>query len=124
MRRIPLCSVSIVSLFFAEFLPFLFTAYAVLTFQPWFIAGICFFSSCLLSFMTAGISSAFSSAGWLMCGLILIASRVTAMVLLLLWLSHFSGRNIPWLLTIACSIDTDYVVFSIISPFLACLIEF
>lgn len=89
MRRIPFCSVSIVSLLLTGFVPFLFTAYAVFTFQPWFIAVICFCDSCLLSFLTSGISMAYASAGWLICCITLCFNSIRSAVLLFLWFRLF-----------------------------------
>ena len=93
MRRIPFHSVSIVSLLFTGLIPFLFTAYAVFTFQPWFIAVICFCNSCLLSFLTSGIFMAYASAGWLICCVTLCFNSIRSAALLFLWFRLFQSKG-------------------------------
>ena len=86
MRSIPFGSVSIVTLFLAGLVPFLFTAYAVCFSQPWLVICMGFCNSCLLSFVTTGITVTFTTAGWLMCDLLLFANYIGCSILIFLWL--------------------------------------
>lgn len=90
MRGIPFCSVSIISLLIVEFVPFLFTAYAVCFSQPRLLILVCFCNASLLSFLMTGICKAFSTAGWLMCDIMLFSDIVGSSALLFLLLRIIS----------------------------------
>ncbi len=123
MRRMPLASVSIVSLLGIGLIPFLFTAYAVYVSKRRLIFLICFCKACLYAFIAAGIYAVFSSAGWLMYGLLLFSGGILCADLYFLWLRLLSGRNGCWIWTVTVWVLAGSMVDHIISPFLACLIE-
>ena len=123
MRRAPVASVSIVSLFGIGLIPFLFTAYAVFISELWLLFLICFCKAFLFSFVFTGISVAFSSAGWLMCTLLLFSDGVWCIVLYSIWLRLLSGRRTYWLAGLIFAVAATCMSYKIITPLLAGLIE-
>lgn len=124
MRGISDSSVSIVSLLTIGFVPFLLTAFAFfLTTQQLFFL-ICFCKACLFSFVAVGISVAFSSAGWLIRRIVLFYNSVWCVMLYFLWHRILYGRKGFWLVAAAAGLFTGCIAIHIISPFMACLIDY
>ena len=124
MRRVVWNPVSISGLLSNLLIPFLFTVYAVYTSVLWLIFPVCIMEATLHSFCLAGLYQAFSSAGWLVCGLVLFHSSVCAFAAFLVWSRIYSGGKIRgwlcwWIFVCAVVYVLDYYV---ISPFLASLI--
>ena len=124
MRGILSGSVSIVSLCVIGLIPFLFSAYAVYLSKLWLLLAICFCKACLLSFISIGITFAFGSAGWLMRALLLFSCNILCVLLYFLWTRLLLGRKPYWFAIFAIGIFACSVAFYIISPFLACLIDY
>lgn len=123
MRGIAFGSVSVVSLFCIGSIPFLFTAYAVFISELRLLFLICFCKACLFSFISVGISVAFSSAGWMMRTMLLFSGSIWCVELYFLWLRLLSGRKACWFPVISVGIAAGCISYYIISPFLAGLIE-
>lgn len=123
MRRMVSGSVSIVSLIGLGLLPFLFTAYAVILSQLRLLFLICFCKAGMFAFVSMGISAAFSSAGWMMRGLLLFFDSVCCILLYFVWYRILNGRKAGWFWIILAGLLAGSIEFYIISPFLAGLIE-
>ena len=123
MRRAPVGSVSIVSLFCIGLLPFLFTACAVFVSELRLLFLICFCKAFLFSFAFTGISVAFFSAGWLICILLLFTDGIGCIVLYSIWVRLLSGRRTYWFVGLLFTVAATCVSYKIITPFLAGLIE-
>lgn len=128
MHSFPRDTVSIVSLLCITTLPFLLSIYWISISKTWLIFPLCFGRAFLLSYTSIGIIQLFGSAGWLFRCLLLFSSCITAPLLYCFWLrgvcrtKAFSLAETIFILAIVCLIRSlDY---RIISPFLACLIEF
>ena len=124
MRRVIETPVSIVGLLSNLLFPFLITVYSVFIFSSWLIFAVCFLDGVLLSWFAAGISVAFSSAGWLLCSFLLFHSNCCFIGAYLVWSCLLSGerkigRFFCWGLIASAACYFDYFV---ISPFLASLI--
>ncbi|MGM9651200.1 MAG: hypothetical protein ACI3VX_04595 [Faecousia sp.] len=128
MRSTPMASVSIVGMLCVTTLPFLFSATAVFLSKPVLLLPICFGKAFLFAFVSMGIFQAFGSAGWLFRWLLLFSDCASVPVLYWFWLRHISGDRplIGWEAAWLCSLAvlTGSIHFSVISPFLAGLIEF
>ncbi len=127
MRSCVYAPVSIIGLLCGILLPFLFSAFAVYFSMPVLLFPICFGKAFLFSYISAGILFAFGSAGWLIRYLVLFGDCVSTPVLYWFWLRNLPGSHtrhtgesvfIVSLLILAGSIQ-----YSVISPFLARLIE-
>ena len=123
MRSVPLGSVSIVSLLLTGLIPFLFTAYAAFLSEPWVLFVACFCKGFLFSFVSLGISIAFSSAGWLMRRILLFSGDIWCVALLFLWIRILSGQKACWFAVLTAGALACGISCYIISPFLVCLIE-
>lgn len=123
MRRTVYGSVSIVSLIGIGLLPFLFTAYAVFLSELRLLFLICFCKACMFAFVSIGISVAFSSAGWMMRGLLVYYDSILCVLLYFLWHRLLAGRKVYWFAIIFAGVLAGSIEYYIISPFLAGLIE-
>ena len=128
MRGASGCSVSIVCLLSVSLLPFLFSAVAVYIRSMPFLAVLCFIKGFLFAFVSAGIFTAFKSAGWLVRILMMFSDLGCLVPLWWCWISCVSGRCrnsvYPVLqssLLALCIISLDYVY---VSPLLEKLVEF
>lgn len=85
-------AVSIVSLLSVILLPFLLSAFAVYLSRPSFLFLIAFAKAFSLAFVSAGLLSAFGSAGWLARLLLMFSDCCTVPLLWLYWL-RYSGKS-------------------------------
>ena len=123
MRSTLLGPVSIVSLLFSTGLPFLFSAFAVFFSCQWLVFPIAFCKGICYSYVSMGILSSFSNAGWGLWILIQISDAVTLPLLYRFWQTcllpadgYFPHRCMVTasILLLAGSVD-----YSLIQPFLA-----
>lgn len=112
MHSLAFCPVSIVSLLFSTFLPFLITAIAVML-APWMLFPVCFCKAFLFSYVAMGICRTFGEGGWLHLGLAMFARLAMLPLLYHLWLKLLGGRGrgAGWLAA-AC--------FALLAVFLDC----
>lgn len=127
MRTADLGCVSIVSFVTVLFLPFLFSAFAVMISRPQLLLLICFLKAFSFGFCASGITQCFQSAGWLVRGLLLFSDGCLLPVLLWFWVRHIDGtQRVTTSEMLACAALT-FLVGSVdrclVSPFLAMLIE-
>jgi hypothetical protein len=126
MRRAALCPVSIVGLF-AVLSPFLLTAFAVFISNWWLVPCLAFCKALLFSYHACIVSTAFSSAGWLIRYLLLFTDACTIPILLWCWmcLSRLPRRKAlcqtGLCAAIALTIGMTDICF--VSPFLVMLIS-
>lgn len=127
MRAADFGRVSIVSLTVSLFLPFLLSALAVLISQPWLIFPICFLKAFSFSFCAGGTLIVFSSAGWLVCALLLFSGWCLLPALFWFWLRRLNGSARSLLPDALVCAALCFLIGSIdrcmVSPFLAMLIE-
>lgn len=123
MRSTLLGPVSIVSLLFAAGLPFLFSAFAVFFSCQWLVFPIAFCKGICYSYVSMGILSSFSDAGWGLWFLIQISDTVTLPLLYRFWQTcllpadgYFPHRC---MVTASILLLTGSVDYSLIQPFLA-----
>ena len=123
MRSTLLGPVSIVSLLFSTGLPFLFSAFAVFFSCQWLVFPIAFCKGICYSYVSMGILSSFSNAGWGLWILIQTSDAVTLPLLYRFWQTcllpadgYFPHRCMVTasILLLAGSVD-----YSLIQPFLA-----
>ena len=128
MRSTLLVPVSIVGMLCVTILPFLLSAFAVSLSKPVFLLPICFGKAFLFAFVSIGILQAFGSAGWMFRWILLFSDCVCVPLLYWFWLRHISGVRSLYggeaALMCALGLLIGSVNFSIISPFLAGLIDF
>ncbi len=126
MRSIPQGAVSIMSLFCSVYLPFLFSAFAVICSQTIILFPISFCEAFLLSFVSFGVTQAYGTAGWLIRSMLLFSNFFCAPILYFLWLRYLSGfRRFSLLefLFIGCAVILiGSIHYSIITPLLVRLI--
>lgn len=127
MRGTLFVPVSIVGMLCATALPFLLSAFAVFLSRPVLLLTICFGKAFLFAFVSMGIFQAFGSAGWLLRWFLLFSDYASVPLLYWFWLRHISGER-PldgWETALLCSLALliGSVNFSVISPFLAGLID-
>lgn len=115
--------VSIISLFSSILLPFLFSAIAVYFSAPWLLAVVCFFRTCLFSFISCGLLAAYGGAGWLVQLLFMFSEPAGLVILYWYCLRHmtsrrgFSLRETALVFTVITVLGS--VEYCFISPFLA-----
>lgn len=127
MRRIPLGTVSIVSLLGITTFPFLLSFFVVSISKPIMILPISFLKAFTFSFVSLGILHGFGLYGWLLRYLLLFTDCASVPLLYLLWQRNLADGNLflGWKNSLyflsACLIGSlDYCI---ISPYLVCLIE-
>ena len=127
MRAAELDRVSIISLFFSLFLPFLFSAFAVLISKPQLIYFVYFAKAFLFGFCAGGIMMAYSSAGWLVCLLLFFAQWCMSPVLFWFCSRCLRGGQTDLWRDLAVCAALCFLLGSadrcMVSPFLAMLIE-
>ena len=126
MRTMDPSGVSIVWLFTALFLPFLFSAVAVYLHQSWLLFLLAFIKAFIFGLCLCGVASACGSAGWIIC-VLLFFSESSLFPVLFFCMKRFLGRpgyfskteitGLAALVFLIVSIDR-----CVISPFLANLI--
>ena len=84
-------SVSIVGLAFALLLPFFAVILAALYSKHSALFPVFFFKSFCFCYCLTGICLAYGSAGWLVCGLLMLSDSVSLLLLLKLCLRHING---------------------------------
>ena len=128
MRSVSSSTVSIVDLLCMTALPFLLSIFLISLSGPVVILPICFCKAFLFSFVSLGILQTFGSAGWLLRCFLLFADCTVIPFLYWFWLRHLVD-NRPFysaeaILTLSFVFLIGSVDYRIISPFVACLIEF
>jgi hypothetical protein len=125
MHRAAESSVSIVGLV-AVLLPFLLSAFAVLSSLKWVILPLCFAKAFSFSFTASLISSAFASAGWLLRMMLLFTDSITLPVLLLFWFRSFDDSDFRLSRTVfLCLTFLIFVMgidYCMVAPFLASIL--
>ena len=123
MRSTLLGPVSIVSLLFSTGLPFLFSALAVFVSCQWLVFPIAFCKGICYSYVSMGILSSFSNAGWGLWILIQISDAVTLPLLYRFWQTcllpadgYFPHRCLVTASILLLAGSDDYYL---IQPFLA-----
>jgi len=91
MRIVASANVSIVQRILVTLLPFLIAAIAVLLSKTHLLYILVFFKSCFYAFCMYATCVEFSSAGWLMCMLLLLADGITMLVVLWFAIRHLAG---------------------------------
>ena len=108
-------------------LPFLCSVCAVVFSVPPILYGVCFVRGFLMGFVSFGILYGFGDAGWMICGLLQLGSCLSIPALYLYWLRCLSGKGKCLFGGAVCFLvllGIAYVDYCVISPFLACLINF
>ena len=126
-----MCSVSysaasIVTLLITSFLPFLITIVAVFCSFPSLVRCVCFLQAFLLSFISLGIRSSISYAGWAVSSLLLADRWLCTLCLYRFWLrcskpGKINAVHLSFLLCMFILIECLY--FYYILPFTAHLIN-
>lgn len=126
MRLAVTGQVSIVSLFSSILLPFLFSAIAVYFSVPSMLVLVAFFRTCLFSFLSCGLLTAYGSAGWLVQVLFMFSEPAGLVILYWFCLRHITARRgfSPGEVVVTFSIVSflGSVEYCVISPFLAGII--
>ncbi len=119
-----MCQPSIFGLLTCSMLPFLFSAFAVYICIPRLLFVICFAKAFALAYVSCGIFSAFGSAGWLVCYMLLFTDLGCSVLLYLYWLRHISGvRSFSFrrlAVYLAVVFMTGWMDIACISPLLRC----
>ena len=127
MRTVVSSRVSIIGLLSALVLPFLFSAFAVYMTQPMLLFPIAFWKAFLFSYLSAGLLSAWGSAGWLVMPLVMFCSLCSMPVLYWYWQRHIGGEHFRWgtfSFTLAVLAAIGIVNLFVIEPFLVRIITF
>ena len=127
VRRLPFELVSIVCLLAVTALPFLLSLFLVLFSKPLLILPLCWFKALVLSFISCGILQSYDSFGWLFQHMVLFSDWITTPVLYWFWIRILRVSPTFWLDTLLSFILvflTASLEHSIISPFMACLIDY
>ena len=120
MRGTAFGSVSIVGLFLVTVFPFLLSALAAVFSVPGLCFPICYAKAACFSFVSLGILTAFGSAGWLCCFLLLLRDWLGMGVLYLFWLRHMGvGRGRVLFREVA----VYFVVFSLLYIMDCCFVS-
>ena len=122
MRIAPKSTVSIIGLAVTVLLPFLLTAFAVLSDRSLWLYPICFTKVFAFAFSGYGISAAYGSAAWLVRFLFQFSDILTIPILFWFTFRHHKGRRPGWkrdfgigcvLELLVCCLDLWFI-----SPFL------
>ena len=123
-------SASPVSLLCMNLFLFLFSAFAIIFSVPAMLLPLVGLKACLWGFVSIGILHSFGCAGWFLRWTILFSSCCVIPVLYLFWLRSLHEQKGPssvLLRAVFCGficLGICYVDYGIISPYLACLIDF
>lgn len=127
MRSVLLQPASIISLLYTAVLPFLLSIFVVIIVNPLYLFPISFCKAAILSYFLLGAAELYEGAGCYFRVLFLSAEFLTAFLLYTLWL-RILRRADRWkwegCFLIALAILVEGIYFRIISPNLACLIDF
>ena len=127
MRAVVSSRVSIIGLLSSSVLPLLCSAFAVYIGQPRLLFPIAFCKAFSFSCLGFGLLQCWSSAGWLICALVLFSSACSMPVLCWYWLRHLSGHGfelLPLCAALGVLMVTGIVNYCLILPFLAAIITF
>ena len=119
--------VSIPGLLSVNVLPFLLSAYAVSSSEPWLLLIISSAKAFIFSFCAYGVRLAFGQSSWLVRFLFLFSDSCLIPILLLFWLRHI-GKNTPvrrleLFACLAAAVNVGIVDYRFISPFLVTLLS-
>lgn len=121
-------SISILSLLFFSFLPFLISIFLVLQNTSYLLPLIAFGKAFILAIVSFFVLITYGSAGWLIGSLYLFSDLCLLPVLFFFWSRYVSGKRVPssWEITGYCvwAIFVSSIDLCIISPFGASLIDF
>lgn len=127
MRGCAYASVSIVRMVFAVLLPFAAVILAALYSKCSALFPICFFKFFSFCFCMMGIRLAYGSAGWMLCGLLMLSDAVSVLLLFRLSLRHINGFlptfGSELLLSILLILGISLLDYIYIAPFLARVIN-
>ena len=130
MRRSVYGTVSISGLLLVNILPVLLSALAVFLSSPVLLLVLCVCKAFLSGFVSLGVLVSFGSAGWLYRRLFLFSDCLILPVLYGYWLQCLNVENrkihlyLHTLFTLAVASGVFFTDFYVISPYLACLIDF
>lgn len=128
MRGVPLGPVSIVGVLCVTALPFLLSVFAVSISQPWLLLPIFFGKAFLFAFVSFGVVRSWCYAGWLVQALLMFRDWASMPLHYFLGLRCLSGGRklslTEGFLLSSALILIGSIDISIISPFLAGIIDF
>lgn len=123
MRSAASAPVSISGLLVVFLLPFLLSASAVYLSQPLLLLATAFAKAFSFGFCAYAVDSAFRSAGWLMCLLLMFSDLCFLPVLMWFWLRHITGNrrsaDVDLAVCAAIAVCIGLFDYCIVSPFLA-----
>ena len=106
--------------------PFLLSALAVFTAQPWLLLVMSFAKAFCFGFCFWSMDRLFGSAGWLVCFLAMFSDICSIPVLMWFWLRHISGGRGRLMKDLAVCAALAAVIgsfdYCIVSPFLAAIL--
>lgn len=121
-------TMSIVHLLSLTALPFLFSILAVWAIKPALIMMLCFVKAFLFSYVSLGILQYYGSSGWLIHFLLLFHECASIPILYFFWLRGLYDigffHNFEGVLLVSLGLLVGSIDYSIISPFLAHVIDF
>ena len=127
MMRMALSShVSIPGLIASVSLPFLLAAFAVYIRHHGLLYGLCFIKMFLFSFVLMGLRLTFGSAGWLLCGLLMLSNSISVTFLISLCFRNIRSfcPSVYWDIgkRLICVLAISLLDYQFIAPILAQII--
>lgn len=127
MRTAASSRVSIAGLIASAYLPFLFSAFAVLIGKPWLLYPLSLIKALASGFGFSGAALAFGSAGWLAQPLLFFTDVCLLPVLCWFMIRHIGGAENSlkrdFFLCTAAAVLVGCLDYCVVSPFLAMLID-